>query len=361
MSRIYNFSAGPAALPDEVLIQIRDELLNWRDTGMSVMELPHRGEYFESIAFEAEQDLRDLLAIPRNYQILFLHGGGRSQFAMVPMNLAFDATCMAYVETGTWSQLAIEEARRYGKVHIAATGSINKYTEIPPLSSWTVPKEAAYLHYTDNETIHGIEFLEIPDDFGVPLVSDMSSNLLSKPLDIAKFGIIYACAQKNLGPAGITVVIIRDDLLSRKPFPFTPSMFCYGLHAENNSFLNTPPTFAWYVCGLVFKWVKRQGGVARMAELSQLKSSKLYDFIDQSELYLNLVRKQCRSRMNVPFTLVKPELDALFLKGSESIGLSNLKGHRLVGGMRASIYNAMPEKGVDALIAFLRDFENQHA
>lgn len=361
MTRVYNFGAGPAQLPEAVLLEMRDELLNWRGTGMSAMELPHRGSDFEKIAHESEQDLRELLAIPKNYRVLFLQGGGRSQFAMVPMNLAYQAICMAYMDTGVWSQFALQEAQRYGNVHLVASSADNHYTDIPPQSSWSLPKEAAYLHYTDNETIHGIEFPAPPTGYGFLLVSDMSSNLLTRPFDISQFGIIYACAQKNMGAAGVTVVIIREDLLQREPFPYTPSMFRYGLHAENNSFLNTPPTLAWYITSLVLKWTKKQGGVSKMAEQSQRKSAKLYAFIDQSDFYHNPVEAHCRSRINVPFILAKPELDQQFLKEATKMGLANLKGHRLVGGMRASLYNALPESAVDALIEFMQYFEASYA
>ncbi|OGO90985.1 MAG: phosphoserine transaminase [Coxiella sp. RIFCSPHIGHO2_12_FULL_42_15] len=359
MTRVYNFSAGPAQLPDEVLLQIRDELFDWQGTGMSVMEMPHRGDIFDGIAKTAEQDLRDLLAIPSHYKVLFLHGGGRSQFAMVPLNLGFQAANLTYLETGTWSQLAVEEAKRFGHVHVAASSSENHYTDIPARSQWSVPEDSAYLHYTDNETIHGIEF-SLPPNVNMPLVSDMSSNLLSKPIDVNQFGIIYACAQKNLGIAGITIVIIRDDLLQRTVFPHTPSMFHYALHAEQHSFLNTPPTFSWYVSGLVFKWIKQQGGVAEMEQRRKARAEKLYAFIDHSEFYFNPVKRHCRSCMNVPFILSNPDLNAKFLTEAEKAGLVNLKGHRLVGGMRASMYNAMPLQGVDALIEFMHAFEKQN-
>lgn len=359
MSNIYNFSAGPATLPQEVLEQAQKDLINWQDQGLSVLEMTHRSKAFKQIADEAEADLRDLLAIPANYSVLFLAGGGRTQFAMVPMNLAAENPKMAYLQTGIWSELAVEEAQLFGEVVIAGNSSQNNYTDLPSPQTWNLPKDAAYLHYTDNETVHGIEFKQTPDSKGLPLVTDMSSNLLSKEIDISRYGLIYACAQKNLGPAGITVVIIRNDLLERKPFDFTPNMLRYKNQASEGSLYNTPPTFPWYVCGLVFKWVKKQGGIKKFAEVNARKAKKLYEFIDESRLYRNPVNPQYRSQMNAVFTLAKENLTEQFLQQADKAGLLNLKGHRAVGGMRASIYNAMPEAGVDALIAFMRDFEKR--
>ena len=360
MTRVVNFSAGPAALPESVLETVQEELLDWHGRGFSVLEMPHRADDFEQIASQAEQDLRDLLAIPDDYAVLFLSGGGRSQFAMVPMNLAAQQPVMAYMDTGAWSHMAVEEAHRFGQVRVIADGQSSRYTTIPERSTWLAEPHAAYLHYTDNETIHGVEFTQPPVYGDVPLVTDMSSNLLSKPLTIRDYGLIYACAQKNLGPAGITVVIINKALLEREPLAHTPSMYRYRLHHEQKSFLNTPPTFPWYVMGLVFKWVKAQGGVAAMAELAQQRSSRLYQAIDQSQLYKNPVDIAYRSRMNVPFVLADSRLESVFLNEATQAGLVNLKGHRSVGGMRASLYNAMPLSGVDALIAFMRDFEQRH-
>lgn len=356
MSRVYNFSAGPAELPEEVLLQVQAELLDWHGTGVSVMEMPHRAKDFESIAQQAEADLRELLQIPNDYHVLFLSGGGRSQFAMVPMNLAAQAPFMAYVDTGVWSHMALEEARRFGRVELVATAAASQYTTIPASESWQDFTGAAYLHYTDNETIHGVEFPSPPQSHGVPLITDMSSNLLSKPLSIRDYGLIYACAQKNLGPAGVTVVIVHDSLVQREPFAFTPSMYQYRLHAEQKSFLNTPPTFPWYVTGLVFEWVKRQGGVTAMAHAAVRKSSKLYQFIDRCDFYYNPVDPAYRSRMNIPFRLADETLNERFLAEAESHGMVNLKGHRMVGGMRASLYNALPEAAVDSLIDFMQDF-----
>lgn len=357
MSRVYNFSAGPAQLPLEVLQQAQGEMLDWHHTGMSLMEIPHRSENFEKLAASIEQDLRDLLDIPSDYSVLFLHGGGRTQFAMVPMNLAQGYSSMAYVNTGVWSELAFEEAKRYGHAHVAACASKNNYLDLPLAPEWDLPADAAYVHYTDNETIQGIEYPAIPEISKLPLITDMSSNLLSKLIDVKKFGLIYACAQKNLGIAGITVVIIRKDLLERTPFDFTPSMLRYAVHAKDKSLYNTPATYPWYLTGLVFNWIKQQGGVAKMAEHNQRKAAKLYKMIDNSDFYTNKINPLCRSKMNVVFQLHDEALNQKFLADANKHGLINLKGHRIVGGMRASIYNAMPEKGVDALIEFMRDFE----
>ncbi len=359
MSKIYNFSAGPATLPEEVLRQAQIDLLDYQHSGLSILEMTHRSKGFQQIADQAEADLREVLSIPADYSVLFLAGGGRTQFAMVPMNLAAENPKMAYAETGIWSELAIQEARIYGEVTIAASSKANKHTRLPAATDWQIPKDAAYLHYTDNETVHGLEFPSPPESQGLPLVSDMSSNLLSRPVDISRYGIIYACAQKNLGPAGITIVIIRNELLARKPFDFTPNMLRYANQAADKSLYNTPPTFPWYVAGLMFQWVKKSGGVEKFAELNRLKSSQLYDVIDESAFYINPVDPAGRSRMNVVFTLANPDLTPQFLQEAQKHGLYNLKGHRAVGGIRASIYNAMPQAGVDALIAFMRDFEKR--
>ncbi|MCG6898419.1 MAG: 3-phosphoserine/phosphohydroxythreonine transaminase [Gammaproteobacteria bacterium] len=360
MSEIYNFSAGPAVLPAPVLEQARDELLDWHASGMSVMEMSHRSKEYLSIAEQAEADLRELLSIPADYRVLFLQGGATSQFAMVPMNLLRDRQQADYVNTGAWSKKAIAEARRYCEVNVVASSEDSNFTSIPALDTWKLNDDAAYLHYTPNETIGGVEFHWVPETGDVPLVVDMSSTILSRPIDVSRFGVIYAGAQKNIGPAGLTVAIVRDDLLG-ETIAGTPSMFDYKLHADNGSMLNTPPTFAWYLAGLVFKWLKQQGGLDAMAAINQRKSKRLYDAIASSDFYTSPVDTECRSWMNVPFTLADPGLDSEFLSQAKTAGFLNLKGHRSVGGMRASIYNAMPEAGVDALIDFMGEFERTQA
>lgn len=359
MSDVFNFSAGPAMLPRAVLERARDELLDWHGSGMSVMEMSHRGKEFMSIAAQSEADLRELLAIPATYKVLFLQGGATSQFAMVPMNLLRGKRKADYINTGAWSKKAIGEAQRYCEVNVAASSADSKFTTIPERSGWQLDPSAAYLHYTPNETIGGVEFHAIPDVGDVPLVADMSSTILSRPLDVARFGLIYAGAQKNIGPAGLTVVIVREDLIG-ETLPGTPSMFDYKAHADNDSMLNTPPTFGWYLAGLVFGWLKEQGGLAAMAERNRRKAQRLYDAIDTSGFYRSPVDPACRSWMNVPFTLPDAALDADFLAGARGAGLLSLKGHRSVGGMRASIYNAMPEAGVNALVDFMAEFERKH-
>ena len=356
MTTIYNFSAGPAVLPRVVLEQARDELLDWHGTGMSVMEMSHRSKEYLSIAEQAEADLRELLAIPGNYRVLFLQGGATSQFAMVPMNLLRGRQQADYVNTGAWSKKAIAEARRFCEVNVVASAEDSRFTTIPAFDSWQLNKEAAYLHYTPNETIGGVEFHWVPETGDVPLVVDMSSTILSRPIDVSRFGVIYAGAQKNIGPAGLTVVIVRDELLG-ETMAGTPSMYDYKLHADNGSMLNTPPTYSWYLAGLVFRQLQQQGGVAAMAGINRRKSQRLYDAIEQSGFYSSPVDVDCRSWMNVPFTLADDSLDAEFLVQAKAAGLLNLKGHRSVGGMRASIYNAMPEAGVAALIDFMGEFE----
>jgi phosphoserine aminotransferase len=360
MPEIYNFSAGPAVLPAAVLEQARDELLDWHASGMSVMEMSHRSKEYLSIAEQAEADLRELLSVPANYRVLFLQGGATSQFAMAPMNLLRGKQQADYVNTGAWSKKAIAEARRYCEVNVVASSEDSNFTSIPAFDSWQRNTDAAYLHYTPNETIGGVEFHWLPESGDVPLVVDMSSTILSRPIDVSRFGVIYAGAQKNIGPAGLTVVIVRDDLLG-ETLAGTPSMFDYKLHADSGSMLNTPPTFGWYLAGLVFKWLKQQGGLAAMAVINQRKSQRLYDAITQSGFYSSPVAVDCRSWMNVPFTLADAGLDGEFLSRAQSAGLLNLKGHRSVGGMRASIYNAMPEAGVDALIDFMGEFERSRA
>ncbi len=360
MQRVYNFSAGPAMLPDVVMQQAQQSLLDFDNTGMSVMEISHRSDQFLEIAKRSDATLRTLLSIPDHYQILFVPGGATSQFAMVPMNLLGKNSSADYIETGTWSAKAIAEASHYCQVNVAASGKDSGYTTVPPRETWQLNPQAAYVHYTPNETIHGVEFLQMPDFGDVPVVADMSSTLLSRPIDINRFSVIYAGAQKNLGPSGITIVIIRDDVI-QTPLTNTPGMFNYQNHIKHGSMYNTPPTFAWYMVGLVLEWVLAQGGVQVMAQRNQTKAAKLYQAIDSSEFYHNAVDPTYRSWMNVPFTLADPTLDAEFIKQATAAGLTNLKGHRVLGGMRASIYNAMPEAGIDALIEFMQAFAAKHA
>jgi phosphoserine aminotransferase len=353
----FNFSPGPAALPREVMERAQDELLDWHESGMSVMEISHRSKAFTQVAGEAEADLRDLLSIPNNYKVLFLQGGASAQFSFVPMNLAAPQSTADYVNTGHWSQKAIAEAGRYCRVHIAGDAGGN-YTGVPPQGELRFSGAASYAHYTPNETISGVEFGYVPETGGVPLVADMSSSILSRPVDVSKFGLIYAGAQKNIGPSGLVVVIVRDDLIGRAR-PGTPHVFDYKAVADSQSMLNTPPTFAWYMAGLVFKWLRKAGGLAAVGERNRIKAQTLYAAIDASHLYGNPVARDARSWMNVTFILNKPELDAAFLAGAAEAGLHGLKGHRVLGGMRASIYNAMPLAGVEALIAFMREFERR--
>lgn len=354
--RVFNFSAGPAVLPLEVLEQARDELLDWQGSGMSVMEMSHRGKQFVSIADQAEQDLRELMSIPANYKVLFLQGGATTQFAMVPLNLLGNKTQVDYACTGLWSKKAIKEAELFADVKIVANTEADHFSSVPAQSDWALNGDAAYVHYTPNETINGVEFHWIPQTGEVPLVADMSSSILSRPVDVSQFGIIYAGAQKNIGPAGLTVIIIRDDLIG-KVRPGTPNMLDYQVHADAGSMSNTPPTYTWYIAGLVFQWLKKRGGLQSMAEINRRKANKLYAVIDASEFYRNPVQPHCRSWMNVPFTLKDDDLNSTFLQGAEQAGMVQLKGHRSVGGMRASIYNAMPEEGVDALIEYMIEFE----
>jgi phosphoserine aminotransferase len=357
--RIFNFSPGPAVLPLEVLEQAQGELLDWHQSGMSVMEISHRSKAFEQVAAEAEADLRELLSMPRNYQVLFLQGGASAQFSLVPLNLASAQSTVDYVNTGHWSQKAIAEAGRHCRVHVAGDAG-GDYTRVPSQAELRFSTGAAYLHYTPNETISGVEFGYVPEARSVPLVADMSSSILSRPIDVSKFGLIYAGAQKNIGPSGLTVVIVRDDLIGHARNE-TPLVFDYKAVADASSMLNTPPTFAWYMAGLVFKWLKGAGGLAAVGERNRIKAETLYAAIDASPLYENPIARDARSWMNVTFTLNKPELDAAFLSQAADAGLHGLKGHRVLGGMRASLYNAMPLAGVEALIAFMREFERQHA
>jgi phosphoserine aminotransferase len=357
MARIYNFSAGPATMPVEVLQQAKDELLDWKGLGASVMEISHRSQPFIEMAQDAEHDFRDLLQIPDNYKVLFLQGGARSQFAMVPMNLLSNKLSADYLDTGIWSSIAIKEAQRYCTVNVVASSSNQGYVTIPPRDTWRINSGSAYFHYVDNETVNGVEFPNIPD-VPLPLVSDMSSNLLSRPFDVTRFALFYAGAQKNIGPAGLTIVVIREDLLGKATF-FTPSMFNYELHAKAGSMYNTPPTYAWYLAGLTFKWLKKQGGLPVIAAQNATKAAKLYDFIDHSGFYFNPVDHDYRSKMNVIFCLKDENLNGQFLRESAEVGLANLKGHKLVGAMRASIYNALPIEAIDALINFMQDFSKR--
>ena len=359
MTRVFNFSAGPSMLPTAVLELARDEMCDWRSTGMSVMEMSHRSKDYVSIAEQAESTLRALLDVPANYKILFLQGGATGQFAGIPLNLLREQSSVSYVNTGIWSKKAISEAKKYADVSIAASGEASGFTAIPSRAEWQIDPNAAYLHYTSNETIGGVEFHDIPDAAGLPLVADMSSNILSGPLDVSRFGLIYAGAQKNMGPAGIAVVIVRDDLIGHAA-KGTPSVMDYQQQAENGSMLNTPPTYTWYLLGLVLEWVKAQGGLTAMDAHNESKAGKLYAAIDNSDFYSNPVDKACRSRMNVPFRIANTELEKTFLAEAKTAGLFNLEGHRSVGGFRASIYNAMPAAGVDALIGFMAEFERKY-
>ncbi|MDO9169250.1 MAG: 3-phosphoserine/phosphohydroxythreonine transaminase [Methylobacter sp.] len=359
MSRVYNFSAGPSAFPESVLQQAQQEMLEWRDSGMSVMEMSHRGKHFSSIAEELESDLRALLAVPENYKVLFLQGGATAQFSLIPQNILNGKTKACYLNTGAWSEKAIKDAKAYCEVQVSASSEASKFTTIPDAASWAIDSEAAYLHYTSNETIHGVEFQTCPDSLGLPLVSDMSSNILSRKIDVSQYGLIYAGTQKNMGPAGVTVVIVRDDLIGYAS-KTVPSVFNYAEQAKNQSMLNTPATYSWYLVGLILKWLKEQGGVEGIEQRNIAKAAKLYQAIDQSTLYSNPVEIASRSRMNVPFILADESLDKPFLAAAEANGLFELKGHRSVGGMRASIYNAMPEAGVLALIDFMAEFERSH-
>ena len=356
MSRIYNFSAGPAMLPAEVLARAGDEMLDWRGTGMSVMEMSHRGKEFIGIAEEAERDLRELLTIPAGYKVLFLQGGATLQFAQVPMNLLRGKGKADYVVTGEWSKKAVKEAKQYCDVAIAATSEDRNFTYAP--KQWNVRKDAAYVHYCSNETIGGVEFHVTPKT-EVPLVADASSHFLSRPVDVSKFGLIYAGAQKNAGPAGLTFVIVRDDLLGQVA-KGTPGVMDYKAQAEADSMLNTPASYSMYIAGLVFKWLKQLGGLGEIEKRNVEKAKLLYDYLDQSQFFKNPVAKEDRSRMNIPFTLKDAKLDEAFLKGAVERGMVQLKGHRSVGGMRASIYNAMPIEGVKALVDYMREFEKKH-
>ncbi len=356
MAQIYNFSAGPAVLPKEVLLTAQQEMLDWHGSGMSVMEMSHRGKEFMSIAAEAEADLRELMNVPSNYKVLFLQGGAHSQFSMIPMNLLRGKKVADYLDTGIWSKKAIDEAARYCEVNVVASSKDKNYTYAPSQDAWKLNPNAAYVHYTSNETIGGVEMFWTPKTGDVPLVCDMSSHILSRPIDVSQYGLIYAGAQKNIGPAGLTIVIVREDLIG-ETLAGTPTMFDYKTHADNESMYNTPPTYGIYMAGLVFKWLKAKGGLAVMEKTNVEKAGLLYDYLDQSDFYHSPIALENRSRMNIPFTLKNSELDAAFLKQAQDNGLLQLKGHKLVGGMRASIYNAMPIEGVKALISFMQAFE----
>lgn len=357
--RLFNFCAGPAALPEAVLQKAQADLLDWQGKGLSVMEMSHRSEEYVAIAEQAEQDLRDLLGIPSNYKVLFLQGGASQQFAQIPLNLMPEGGSADYIDTGIWSAKAIEEAARYGHVNVAASAKEFDYFAIPGQNDWQLSDSASYVHYTPNETIGGVEFNWIPEVGDKPLVADMSSTILSRPLDVSRFGLIYAGAQKNIGPSGLVVVIAREDLLGNARSA-CPTMLDYSVAAKNGSMYNTPPTFAWYLSGLIFQWLKEQGGLEAMEAVNRRKQQKLYAAIDASGLYANPINPADRSWMNIPFRLADDRLDKPFLAGAEERGMLNLKGHRSVGGMRASIYNAVPEAAVDALVTYMAEFEKQH-
>ncbi|WP_304638782.1 3-phosphoserine/phosphohydroxythreonine transaminase [Pseudomonas sp.] len=357
--RLFNFCAGPAALPETVLQKAQADLLDWQGKGLSVMEMSHRSDEYVAIAEQAEQDLRDLLGIPSHYKVLFLQGGASQQFAQIPLNLLPEGGSADYIDTGIWSTKAIEEAARYGHVNVAASAKAFDYFAIPGQNDWQLSDTASYVHYTPNETIGGVEFNWIPEVGDKPLVADMSSTILSRPLDVSRFGLIYAGAQKNIGPSGLVVVIVREDLLGQARSA-CPTMLDYSVAAKNGSMYNTPPTFAWYLSGLIFQWLKEQGGLEAMETVNRRKQQKLYAAIDASALYTNPINPADRSWMNIPFRLADDRLDKPFLAGAEERGMLNLKGHRSVGGMRASIYNAVPEAAVDALVTYMAEFEKQH-
>jgi phosphoserine aminotransferase len=360
MTRVFNFSAGPAALPESVLRKAADEMLDWHGSGMSVMEMSHRGKEFIAIHAKAEADLRELLAIPAHYKVLFLQGGAIGQNAIVPMNLLRGRTSADYVNTGEWSKKSIKEAKKYCKVNVAASSEGSGFTSVPARETWQLDPNAAYVHICSNETIGGVEYHWTPDTGSVPLVADMSSNILSRPVDVGRYGVIYGGAQKNIGPAGLTIVIVREDLLGQA-LPITPSAFDYKEQADNDSMLNTPPTYAIYIAGLVFEWLTAQGGLAAMEARNRAKAALLYDYLDATTFYSSPVARADRSLMNVPFKLRDAALDDAFLKGAQARSMLQLKGHRSVGGMRASIYNAMPVEGVQTLVAYMKEFEASHA
>jgi phosphoserine aminotransferase len=358
MTQIYNFSAGPAVLPKAVLQRAQAEMLDWHGSGMSVMEMSHRGKEFTSILEKTESDVRTLLNIPPNYKVLFLQGGAIAENAMIPLNLLNGGEA-DYVVTGAWSKRSVEDANAYGRINVVASSEADKFTNVPAYADWTLNKNAAYLHICTNETIHGVEFDGLPEAGSVPIVADMSSHILSRPIDVTKFGVIYGGAQKNIGPAGLCIVIVREDLLG-KASPLTPAVFNWKTQAENQSMINTPPTYSIYIAGLVFEWLLEQGGVTAIEQMNIAKAKLLYDYIDSTDFYENRVSVNHRSRMNIPFFLKDAALNEAFLKGAEANRLLQLKGHRMVGGMRASIYNAMPIEGVQALVNYMKAFESAH-
>lgn len=360
MSRVYNFSAGPAVLPEDVLKEAAAEMLDYKGTGMSVMEMSHRSKAYDSIIKDAEADLRDLLHIPDNYKVLFLQGGASQQFAMVPMNLMKNGAA-DYIVTGQWAKKAYQEGGIYGKARAIASSADKTFSYIPDCSDLPVSEDADYVYICENNTIYGTKFWTLPNTKGKTLVADQSSCFLSEPVDVTKYGLIFAGAQKNVGPAGTVIVIMREDLITKDVLPQTPTMLRYKIHADAESLYNTPPTYGIYMCGKVFKWLKARGGLEAMKEYNERKAKILYDFLDQSKLFKGTVERKDRSLMNIPFVTGNDELDALFVKESKGAGLENLKGHRTVGGMRASIYNAMPIEGVERLAAFMADFEEKHS
>jgi phosphoserine aminotransferase len=359
MARVFNFSAGPAALPLEVLEEAQAGLTDWQGSGMSVMEISHRSKPFIAVAEQAEADLRELMGISDDYAVMFLQGGATQQFALIPLNLSDEGQTIDQLVTGSWSKKALKEGQALRNVNVVADCADSNYTDVPAIDSWNLTSDAAYFHFCQNETIGGLEFHELPDTGDVPIVADMSSTILSRPIDVSRYGMIYAGAQKNIGPAGLTIAIVRKDLIKEgRP---ASNILNYAAHAAGGSMMNTPPTFAWYVAGLVFAWARRQGGLDAMGEFNKTKADKLYAAIDGSGFYANPVAKNYRSWMNIPFTLAKPELDGDFLAQAEAAGLMNLKGHRSVGGMRASIYNAVPMEAIDTLLAFMQEFEANNA
>jgi len=359
MGKVYNFSAGPAVLPKEVLRKAATELLEYQESGMSVMEMSHRSKVYDDIIKETEQDLRDLMNIPDNYKVLFLQGGASTQFAMIPMNLMKNRVA-DYILTGMWAKRAIAEGKRYGKINVVASSEDKVFSYIPDCSDLPISEDADYVHICENNTIYGTRFTELPNTKGKLLVSDMSSCILSEPIDVSRYGVIYAGAQKNVGPAGVTIVIIREDLISDEVLEGTPKMLTYKTHGDEDSMYNTPPTYGIYICGLVFKWLKDQGGLEAMKVINEKKAAVLYDYLDESKLFKGTVVKKDRSLMNVPFVTGNDEIDAKFIKEAKENGFENLKGHRSVGGMRASIYNAMPLEDVEALVSFMRKFEEEN-
>lgn len=359
MGRIYNFSAGPAVLPEEVLKEAADEMLDYRGTGMSVMEMSHRSKAYEEIITTAEKDLRELMGIPDNYKVLFLQGGASQQFAMIPMNLMKNKKA-AYIITGQWAKKAYQEAQIYGEAVAVASSADKTFSYIPDCSDLPIPEDADYVYICENNTIYGTKFWQLPNTKGKTLVADVSSCFLSEPVDVSKYGVIYGGVQKNIGPAGVVICIIREDLITEDVLPGTPTMLRYKIHADNNSLYNTPPAYGIYICGKVFQWLKKRGGLAAMKEYNEKKAKILYDFLDGSKLFKGTVEKKDRSLMNVPFVTGNEELDAKFVKEAKAAGFENLKGHRSVGGMRASIYNAMPIEGVEKLVEFMKEFEAQN-